>query len=189
MRGRTHYRHELIKDLAYIAIGAGIALALTRLGTIGWIISISGGTVVACFVAGIFFTSAFTIAPAAVALSALSQIVPSPVVIVFGALGALCGDLIIFFFVRDKFAADLIGSIRPSLSRHIMESFHLGFLKWIAPIVGAFIIASPLPDEFGLTLLGISRTRLSILIPISFVMNMLGIYAIVWFSDYLSYML
>ena len=73
--------------------------------------------------------------------------------------GAMLGDLIIFFFIRDRFADDIIHSMKPSVSRHVLNSFHLGFLKWISPILGALIIASPLPDEFGLTLLGLSKTR------------------------------
>jgi hypothetical protein len=54
-------------------------------------------------------------------------------------------------------------------------------MKWISPILGALIIASPLPDEFGLALLGLSRTRISILIPVSFIMNFLGVYLLLWF--------
>jgi hypothetical protein len=46
--------------------------------------------------------------------------------------------------------------------------------------LGALIIASPLPDEFGLALMGISRMRALVLMPISFVMNALGIYCIIW---------
>ena len=97
-------------------------------------------------------------------------------VILWGALGALSGDIILFFFIRDRFADDLKNSLKPSFVRHIARSFHFGFLKWLAPILGAVVIASPLPDELGLTLLGLSKTRLAFLVPISFVMNALGIY-------------
>lgn len=183
---RTRARRELVKDLAYIVIGAGFALFLSSIGAVDWLVALAGGSVLACFVAGIFFTSAFTIAPASVALGALALSVPTNTIVIAGALGALCGDLLIYFFIRDKFAVDLMGSLKPSFSKHIMSSFHLGFLKWLAPAIGALIIASPLPDEFGLTLLGISRTRLYLLIPISFIMNMFGIMAVVWFATAIS---
>jgi hypothetical protein len=72
--------------------------------------------------------------------------------------------------------------MKPNMVKHFFHSLHLGFMKWLSPIVGALIIASPLPDEFALTLMGLSKVRLAVLIPISFIMNMLGIYFIVWFS-------
>jgi hypothetical protein len=95
----------------------------------------------------------------------------------------MIGDLILFLFIRDRFADDLAASFKPSLARHILSSFHLGFLKWLAPVVGALIIASPLPDELGLGLMGISKTKIAILLPVSFVMNFLGICALVWFAQ------
>jgi hypothetical protein len=134
-------------------------------------------------VSGIFFTSAFTIAPASVALSHLASTSASIGIVAFwGALGAMCGDLMLFFFIRDRFADDLIASVKPSFAKHVLHSFHLGFLKWLSPLIGAAIIASPLPDELGLTLMGLSKTRVAVLLPVSFVMNMIGIYGLVWFA-------
>ena len=179
---RIQARRELAKDCLLILFGAGIALALAQIGVISGIVNLFGGNAIAAFVAGLFFTSAFTIAPASVALAQISQSMPTPALALWGALGAMCGDLILFFFIRDRFVDDVRRSFKPSFWKHVGASFHLGFLKWIAPLVGALIIASPLPDEFGLTLMGISRTRLIILIPISFLMNMLGICALIWFA-------
>jgi hypothetical protein len=52
-------------------------------------------------------------------------------------------------------------------------------------VLGAFIIASPLPDELGLTLMGMSKVRLAVLVPVSFVMNAVGIYLLVWFAGFM----
>ena len=182
-RGRSRARLSLLKDIFFILIGAAIAIILAKTGTLDGILAFLGSVPVASFVAGVFFTSAFTIAPSSVALSHLIESSSLSTVALWGALGALCGDLILFFFIRDRFADDLRRSLRPSLLKHIMSSFHLGFMKWLSPILGAFIIASPLPDELGLTLMGLSRVRLAVLIPLSFVMNALGIYALVWFAQ------
>ncbi len=46
------------------------------------------------------------------------------------------------------------------------------------PMLDALIIASPLPDEFGVSLLGLSKVRVAVLLPIAFVMNFLGILAV-----------
>ncbi|MDD5165163.1 MAG: hypothetical protein PHG25_01315 [Candidatus Pacebacteria bacterium] len=175
-------RNELVKDIIFVVIGAVIALILSNLGIIGHLVALFGSDEVASFVAGMFFTSVFTIAPASVALGNIAAHAPSHVVALWGALGAVCGDLILFYFIRDRFSNDLINSLGSGFTKHVLRSFHVGFFKWISPVLGALIIASPLPDEFGITLLGFSKTRTLMLIPISFIGNILGIYLIVWFG-------
>lgn len=179
---RNKSRHELVKDFLFIFLGAILALALSYSGIIDSIIELFGNTVVASFVAGVFFTSVFTIAPASVALAHIAFMGVPLSVALWGAFGAMCGDLVLFFFIRDRFTSDLLDSVRPSVTKHILSSFHLGFMKWLSPLLGALIIASPLPDELGLTLMGLSKMRVIVLIPISFVMNILGIYLIIWLS-------
>jgi hypothetical protein len=180
---QTRAEIELIKDVFFIIVGAFVAIFLAQLGFVDNIISVFSNPAVVSFIAGIFFTSAFTLAPSAVVLARLTEHTPLGVIAFWGALGAMCGDLILFFFIKDRFADDLINSMRPSLARHIFSSFHLGFMKWLSPFLGALIIASPLPDEFGLALMGISEVRALVLMPISFAMNVLGIYSIVWFGS------
>ena len=178
-------RHELVKDLFFVIIGAVTALILSDLGIIDRIIALFGNNEVASFVSGIFFTSIFTIAPASVALGHISTHAPGYVVALWGALGAVCGDLILFYFIKDRFADDVMNSFKSVFTRHFFASFHVGFFKWLSPLLGALIIASPLPDEFGITLLGLSKTRTAVLIPISFIGNILGIYLIIWFGSLL----
>lgn len=178
-------RRALARDIIFILLGVFIALVLVKTGFIDGMLNVLGSGAFASFVAGIFFTSAFTIAPSSVALARLIETVPIHSVAIWGALGALCGDLVLFFFIKDRFAEDLKRSLKPSLLKHILASFHLGFMKWLSPFLGALIIASPLPDELGLTLMGMSKVRLAILIPVSFVMNAVGIYALVWLASFM----
>jgi uncharacterized membrane protein YdjX (TVP38/TMEM64 family) len=177
-------RKELAKDLLFIIVGAIVALVLSDLGIIDHLIALFGSSALASFTAGIFFTSVFTIAPASVALGHIALTADPHVVALWGALGAVCGDLILFYFIRDRFADDLVDSFGSVFAKHIISSFHVGFLKWLSPIF-ALIIASPLPDEFGVALLGVSRVRAYVMIPVSFIGNILGIYLIVWFGSIL----
>lgn len=181
---RTRARKGLVKDLFLVIIGGVVAILLSKYGLIDTAISLLGSTVIASFFAGIFFTSIFTVAPASVALADIFQASGSlHTIALCGALGAMIGDFIIFYFIRDHFMDDLTDSFRPSITKHIMSSFHFGFLKWLSPVLGAAIIASPLPDEMGLALMGISKIRTIVMLPISFVMNAVGIYAIIWFAQ------
>lgn len=181
-KNTIRYRRELFKDIFFIFVGALITVFLSKFGIIDLLIRVLGGNVIATFIAGIFFTSVFTLAPASVALAHMSTLMPTSQVLIFGALGAMTGDLLLFYFIRDRFADDLLGSMRPSVVKHVFRSFHFGFLKWLSPLLGAAFIASPLPDEFGLMLMGISKIRVAVLLPISFAMNILGVYSIIWFA-------
>lgn len=176
MLSRTKARQNIKEDI--IAVGVSVLLAwfLISSGAFsGLIASTDAGKIFESFVIGIFFTSAFTLAPAAIFLAELSQAISPWAVALFGALGAMCGDLILFLFIRDRLAGDIKALFPKSVVRHFLNSFHLGFWKWLAPLLGALIIASPLPDEFGISLLGLSRIRVAVLLPVALVMNFLGI--------------
>lgn len=187
-RGRKKKNgYALLYDIIIIALGILVTIVLLKIGAIDALIySLRDYSALASFTAGIFFTSTFTIAPASVALVHIAEQAPLPIVATWGALGAMCGDLILFFFIRDRFAEDLRNAIGSTKIKHFMHSFHFGFMKWLAPVLGALIIASPLPDELGVSLLGISKIRTTILMPISYVMNFLGVYLIIGFAKLFS---
>ncbi len=186
MLSRTRARQNLKEDLIAVAVSVVLAWILISSGALASLLAATdAGKIFESFAVGLFFTSAFTIAPAAIFLAELSQNVSPWTVAFFGALGAMCGDLVLFLFIRDRLAEDIKGLFPKRAVRHFLNSFHLGFWKWLAPLLGAFIIASPLPDEFGLSLLGLSRTRIAVLLPLAFVMNFLGILAVAGVASFL----
>ncbi len=179
MISRMHARQNLKEDLLAICVGVLVAWVLISSGAFSEVLaSTDTGKIFESFVVGLFFTSAFTLAPAALFLAQLSETISPWTVALFGALGAMCGDLILFLFIRDRLAEDIKALFPKSTVHRFLRSFHLGFWKWLSPVLGALIIASPLPDEFGLSLLGLSKTRVAILLPIAFVMNFLGILSV-----------
>lgn len=186
-RGRKKNGYALLYDIIIIAIGILVTIILVQLGIIDALIYYMGNySALASFVAGIFFTSTFTIAPASVALVNIAEHAPLPIVATWGAFGAMCGDLILFFFIRDRFFEDLRKALPGGKIKHFLHSFHFGFLKWLSPLLGALIIASPLPDELGLSLMGLSKIRTAVLMPISYVMNYFGVYLIIGFANLIS---
>ncbi|MEN9561421.1 MAG: hypothetical protein RIQ56_694, partial [Candidatus Parcubacteria bacterium] len=62
--------------------------------------------------------------------------------------------------------------------RRWLHYVRLGKYKWFAPVLGAIIILSPLPDEFGLALLGFSKLKIWVVLLLAFVLNAIGIYAL-----------
>ncbi len=179
--------YAFVWDIVIIAIGIILAFVLSKIGAIDAMVSgLRDYSILASFIAGLFFTSAFTLAPASIALVNIAGHTPVHTVALWGALGAMCGDLILLFFIKDKFFNDLINVLKSSKVKHILHSFHFGFLKWLSPLVGALIIASPLPDEFGIALMGISKVKVWLIMPVAFIMNALGIYALIGFANLIS---
>ncbi len=167
-----NHKH-LFLDFIYIVVSIIVAVFLVKGGALDFVAN-SNNHVWASFFSGIFFTSAFTIAPSSAVIGVLTLKTSPLLIAFFGAIGAVLGDLIIFTFIRDRFADDIIHLVGPN-KKKFLHAIHLRLFRWIIPFVGAIIIASPLPDELGLFLLGISKTKTKLLIPISFVMNFVGI--------------
>lgn len=170
------YKH-LERDLVIIGLSVFVAIGIVRLGVIGNIVSsVNELKILGSFIAGFFFTSAFTIAPASIALAQISQNTSPFLVAFWGACGSLVGDLVIYLFVKDHFAEDIQAVFHTfKHERKIKRFFTQGFFRWISPLLGALIIASPLPDELAITLLGISKIRMRIFIPLVFTMSFFGV--------------
>lgn len=96
-----------------------------------------------------------------------------------GGLGALLGDLFIFNFIRHSFNDEVKKLYREKL---IIYASHKtpGFLKrYLLPVAAGFIIASPLPDEIGVTMLAALKSiSVKVFSVISYVLNTAGIFAI-----------
>lgn len=133
------------------------------------------GVLWASLIAGAFFTSVVTTAPAIAVLGELSLETNLLGVALVGAFGAVLGDLVIFSFVRNRVSRDLAFMLRAPRAMRVRHVFKHRHFRRVLPIVGALIIASPLPDELGLTLLGLSKANIRYFFLISYTMNALGI--------------
>ncbi|OHA33175.1 MAG: hypothetical protein A2928_03100 [Candidatus Taylorbacteria bacterium RIFCSPLOWO2_01_FULL_45_15b] len=183
MRRKINYNGRLKRDLFWVGVSIVFAIFLIKLGVLEeFLAATSGVKILASFIAGIFFTSVFTIAPASIALAELATSTNIYMVAFYGALGAMLGDLIIFFFIRDVFAVDLNGALMHSRFKKFARYLHLGFMRWAAPLLGALIIASPLPDELGLSLMGAAHMKTRYLIPVSFAFNFIGVLIIAFIA-------
>lgn len=173
-------KHNIARDIGVIVLSIIVAVLLAKTGAIEEILKQTRNVwFLDSFIAGIFFTSIFTAVPAIVALGEIAQSSPSvPLMAVFGGLGALCGDLIIFRFMRDRLGEDITRLIRNSGNSRIRSIVRLKSFRRLTFFFGALVIASPLPDELGLTMMGFSKTKTSLFIPVSFVFNFLGILCI-----------
>jgi hypothetical protein len=168
------------RDILILAASVSFAVFLAQGDVIPRLMSLIGSVPLEAFVAGFFFTSLLTIAPAGVAFAEMAHTVPTLQLAAWGAAGAVIGDLMLFFFVRDALSQDIMAMLRGSWLKKLKALFRSPFLSWAVPVAGALVIASPLPDEVGLAMLGLSKTDLRFLIPVSYAMNFIGIVLVAW---------
>ncbi len=175
---KQNYKKNLIRDSGLVFISILVAIIIAQTGILkNFLFSIKDYKVIGSFVAGAFWVSAFTVAPAAVVLLEIAKTNSIYLVAFFGSLGALFGDLFIFHIIKDDLSMDLKYVIKNSRFRKLAMLFKIKVIKWILSGLGALVIASPLPDDIGLTLMGVSRISMYLFVPLSFGLNFLGILA------------
>jgi hypothetical protein len=174
---RKRVRNGLVEDIAIIALSILIAVVLVRTDVL---VSLLTNTqeleFIGSFLAGIFFTSIFTTAPAIVTLGEIAQESSLFLTAVAGGAGAVLGDLLIFYFVKDRFSDHVMDLLKTQGgTKRLKALFKRGSFRWLTFLLGGLIIASPLPDELGVTLLGFSKMKVSGFIFLSFIFNSLGV--------------
>ena len=180
MKKRNENGNHILQDIAIIVLSVLVAMLLVRTDALAnLLLGTENLGVGGAFIAGLFFTSIFTTAPAIAALGEISLLQGIVSTALFGALGCVMGDLIIFRFVRDRFSEHVTEILsHESIWRRFHLLFKRRFFRWITFFVGGFILASPLPDELGIAVLGFSKMRVKYFVLLSFAFNFFGIVAI-----------
>ncbi len=168
------------KHLLILALGFITALILNRTGLLNEIVlNTNLHPIARSIFSGFLFSSTFTASTGAFLLAKFSQNQSASfIALTAGAGGMLC-DLLIFHIIKSK---------QKTLHRQAKNLNHFSILKklvhfkklsWTLPIVGACIIASPLPDEVGVGLIGITRISYSKFLLLSYIVNVAGMFLFV----------
>ncbi len=168
----------LIQDLFLIVLSIIISVVLVKTDLLVSLLTVTQRMeYLGSFIAGMFFTSIFTTAPAIATLGEIGQVNSIWSTAFFGALGSVVGDLLIFRFVRDRFSEHLREFFKYRKGKHrLAHLFKLRSFRWISFLIAGLIIASPFPDELGISLLGFSKSRLRYFLPLSFVFNFISLH-------------
>lgn len=138
---------------------------------------------VGAFLAGALFTSTFTAATGILILFDLAKDLPALPLIALAALGAVSVDFLVFTFIK-KSVVDEITPIYEELEKlgkksHLKKILHTKYFAWTLPVLGALIIISPLSDELGVGLMGISNIKPLRFLLISLCSHGLGMFLVV----------
>ena len=172
-----HKKNFLLQDFAIIVLSVLVAVTLVRTEVLVKLLtSTKELEILGSFIAGMFFTSIFTTAPAIITLGEIANANSVLLVAFFGGLGAIVGDLIIFRFVRDRLAEHLLELVKhQGTGKRFRVLLRMKYFRWFTFLLGGLIIASPFPDELGIGLMCFTKLRLSWFIPLSFTFNFIGI--------------
>lgn len=176
----TYYRNWKYKNTALLVASVVLFFSIaetqlvhdiiTRIGTLGY---------PGIFLTGMFYVFTFTVAPALAILHEFTAIHSPFTVALVAGLGSTLGDLLLFRFFRD----DVVEELKPLFhklegSSTVYRIFHTPYFFWLTPVLGAFIIASPFPDEVGIGMLGLSHIKPLHFAFLSFLLDTAGIFLI-----------
>jgi uncharacterized membrane protein YdjX (TVP38/TMEM64 family) len=169
------------KNLTMVFVSLIVALLLSRFETFHtFLLNLGELGYVGALIAGILFVSTFTVTTGALILLVLAETLSPWEIGLIAGLGAVIGDLTIFHLVKDNLSSE-ITDIYNHIDRknHLKKVFHSKYFSWTLPVFGSLIIASPLPDELGVSLMGLSKTNTFKFVLISYILNSIGIFLIV----------
>lgn len=150
-------------------------------------------------IAGLFYAYSFTIAFSLSVFYFLGKFLDPFIVALFGAFGAVISDYLLFKFVKQNLSEEIRFLIQDIKSVYFKTSFFFKIFpfsnlilserfeniarkvyasktfKILTNLIGYAIIASPLPDEIGVTFLGIAKHRKEEFIFLTFFLNFIGI--------------
>ncbi len=177
MRSWKSYKY---KNLTFLFLSLLLAIYLFRNETFhSYLLHLGNLGYIGAFIGGILFVSTFTVATATLILLVLAEgLNPVEIGLVAGA-GAVIGDVLIFHFIKDGLSGEVRSLYNQVSGRHLTKVIHSRYFSWTFPVIGALLIASPLPDEIGISLMGISKMKFSNFLVLSFVLNSIGIFIIV----------
>lgn len=170
------------KNLTLVLLGVVFAIILSRFEAFhSFLLNLGNYGYIGVFIAGILFVSTFTVATGALILLVLAEKLSTIEIGIVAGLGAVVGDLTIFRFVKDHLIQEIEDLFKNNhlQGRHISRILHTKYFNWTLPVIGAIIIASPFPDELGISLMGFSKMKTYQFILISFLLNAIGIFLVV----------
>jgi len=81
--------------------------------------------------------------------------------------------------MKDKIFEEIAPLFQSMHKNYLRTLFRSPYFSWLLPFIGATIIALPVPDEIGVSMLGLSKIRPWQFFIVTFALNSLGIFVIV----------
>lgn len=131
-------------------------------------------------ITGFFYVIAFTAAPALAVLYNFSLFLNPIELSLLAGIGSVISDLVMFKLFRNKSLFHFNLQEKKVKQWSLPRILRNRYFAWLTVVLGAIIIASPLPDELGISLLSVSKIKQWQFIILTFLLNSLGIYLLLF---------
>ena len=176
----SHWKYKKHKNVLFLLLSIAFGLMIFRQPVVGQQLrSLGSLSYLGVFVAGMFFTSTFTATISVLILTDLAKKLPLLTIVPVAGMGAVLGDFLIFFIVKKNVVKEIRPIYDQVIGNHFRKILHTKYFLWTLPVLGAILIASPLPDELGISLLGLAKTKTSRLFLISLLSHAMGMFLLV----------
>jgi hypothetical protein len=169
------YRHTTSALLAIVVFIILLDSALVQAG----LDSIQKIGLIGILIGGAFYTSLFTTAPGIAILLSFSDTHHPLLIASVGAFGAVVGDLIILKVFEERIGHELTPLVKKFKLKKLLRKIHRKKERNRMTFLGMLVVASPLPDELGIGLLGISHLSTIKLAVITYFLKFAGILLLV----------
>lgn len=169
-------RNHVVRNVILLIGGILLAVFFSQLELFSIFVSTVGRiTYLDAFIGGLMFVFTFTIPVGALVLVSAADHLPVIFVALIGGLGAVLGDFLIFRFVRDNLLHEVEPICAGPSSGYFKRIFCSRYFRWTMPVLGAIIVALPLPDELGVGLMGFSQMSSRRFLLITYILDTAGI--------------
>ena len=176
LRSTSPHHYLLYESFLYVAISFFVAFIFYELGIFHTTLhALNTYGYVGAFLGGVMFTSVFTAAPAAVILFTLSETLPIVPLALVAGIGAVVGDIILLRLLAKGIDGTIALFPKDSAITKVVKVLRHTKYRFFLTLIGALVIASPLPDELGLAMMGISQVNPLVATIITFILNTIGI--------------
>ncbi len=164
-----------IKNTLYLLIGVVLAFILANLELFNmFLTTVHRLDYLDAFIGGILLAFTFSFAVGGLIVVTASETINPYAVAAIAGLGCMISDIIIFRFIKDTIPLNAQHVCEGPKSGYFARLYCHRYFQWTLPVIGAIIIASPLPDELGVSLVGISNMSLRKFAVMACVIDTLG---------------
>lgn len=138
------------------------------------------------FFLGMFYSYGFTAAPATAILLSIAQEYNIFLIAFIAGFGSLIGDLFLFKLIRTGFKDEINNLSKEHFFIKIRKKIPKFLKKYLILLFGFLFIASPLPDEIGVSILaGMTNINSKLFSILSYILNTLGIFIILLIGKFI----
>ncbi len=180
---KLHWRYQ---NVVYIAASLGLAYVILISGIVNYIGDLGSIGYASSFIFGLMVAYGATTAPAAVSLFMLGKEFNPVFVALLAAVGATITDAILFRFIKSQWTPHIENVLKFFKIRWriiILKVEKSKLFQVLIPVAAGLVIASPLPNELAVFLLGTVKYDTKHFMMLAYVFHFIGILAIVMLGN------